>query len=119
EGFAAITADDADSRSIRDEGYFRVGMMRQHLGELKEAEAAYGESIVLLTQLAAEFPTESHYRHRLGVNYNQLGNLLRDTGRFKAAEKSYADAVGLLTQLDAEVTNSPGVPEDLAGRPPN
>ncbi|MCL6502733.1 MAG: protein kinase, partial [Pirellulales bacterium] len=33
EGFAAITANDAESRAIRAEGYFRVGLMRYRLGD--------------------------------------------------------------------------------------
>ena len=41
EGFASVTADVADSRAIRAEGYSRVGLMRYRLGELKEEEAAY------------------------------------------------------------------------------
>jgi serine/threonine protein kinase len=115
EGFAAITADDAESRSIREEGYFRVGLMRQHLGELKEAEAAYRESTALLRQLAAEFPTQPDYRHRLCLNCNQLGNVLRDKGHFKEAENSHAEALALLTQLHAEEPSAPGVRQDLAG----
>src|SRR5688572_21519521 len=47
EGFAAVTADDADSRAIRAEGYYRVGRMRYRLGELVEAEATYAPALAL------------------------------------------------------------------------
>jgi serine/threonine protein kinase len=40
EGFAAVTANDAEGRAIRAEGYRRVGVMRYRLGELKEAKTA-------------------------------------------------------------------------------
>jgi serine/threonine protein kinase/tetratricopeptide (TPR) repeat protein len=115
EGFAAITADDAESRSIREEGYFRVGKMRYHLGELKEAEAAFNESLALLKQLAAEFPDVPEYRHRLAVNHDVLGGLYSDTGRLKEAETAHADALVLLKQLAADIPASPGVRRDLAG----
>jgi tetratricopeptide (TPR) repeat protein len=115
EGLATVTADDAESRSIREEGLFRVGRMRHVLGELKEAETAYRESLALLKQLAAEFPAVPLHRRRLGLNYNQLGNVLRDTGRFDEAEMAFADGLAVLLQVAAEAGATPGVRQDLAG----
>src|SRR5262249_54873373 len=85
EGFAAITADDAESRAIRAEGFARVGVMRHRLGELKEAEAVYADALAIWKQLAADFPTRPKFRHELARSHYNLGNLLADTGRLKEA----------------------------------
>ena len=37
EVLVAVTGDDAESRAIRAEGYFRVGLIRHRLSELREA----------------------------------------------------------------------------------
>ena len=65
EGFAAITADDADSRAIRAEGYFRVGRMRYRLGELQGSGGGLRGRIGNRKQLAADFPTRPEFRQDL------------------------------------------------------
>jgi tetratricopeptide (TPR) repeat protein len=114
EGFAAITAEDADSRAIRAEGYFHVGRMRHNLGELKEAEAAYTDALATLNQLAADFPTRPEFRQRLVLSQSNLGLLLRDTGRLKEAEAAHADAVAIQKQLAADFPTRPEFREGLA-----
>jgi tetratricopeptide (TPR) repeat protein/tRNA A-37 threonylcarbamoyl transferase component Bud32 len=114
EGLAAITADDADSRAIRAEGYFRVSLMRHRLGELQEAEAAYREAIKLQQQLAAEFPNRPEFRQDLAISHNNLGVLLRDTGRLKEAEAAHRDALAIRKQLAAEFPNRPDYRHELA-----
>ncbi len=81
EGFAAITADDAESRLIRAEGHGRVARMRFHLGELEEAEHSYPSALAICKQLVADFPKVPEYRRALALNHNGLGNLLSNTGR--------------------------------------
>jgi tetratricopeptide (TPR) repeat protein len=115
EGFAAITANDADSRSIRAEGYFRVGRMRHRLGDLKDAEAAYRDALALRKQLAADFPTRPDYRQELAGSHHNLGVLLYQTGRPKEAEAAYRDALTLQKQLAADFPNQPDMQNDLAG----
>jgi tetratricopeptide (TPR) repeat protein len=86
EGFAAITADDAESRAIRAEGYHRVGLMRHRLGELREAETAFANALALWKQLAADFSTRPEFRQELARSNNNLGLLFRTTGRLTEAE---------------------------------
>ena len=113
EGFAAITANDADSRAIRGEGYFRVGLMRYRLGDLKEAEAAFRDALALQKQLAADFPTRPDFRQVLARTYGNLGNLLRDTGRLAEAEAAYRDALAIQKQLVAEFPTRPDFRQEL------
>src|SRR5262245_18633820 len=114
EGFAAVTADDAESRAIRAEGCHRVGLMRQRLGELKEAETAYGDALALYKQLAADFSTRPEFRHELARSYINLGNLLRETGRLKEAETAYGDALALQEQLAGDFPTRPEFRQKLA-----
>ncbi|GIW89846.1 MAG: hypothetical protein KatS3mg109_0278 [Pirellulaceae bacterium] len=114
EGFAAITANNADSRAIRAEGYFRVGTMRHRLGELQEAEAAYRDALVLNQQLAAEFPDHPDYRRQLAASYNNLGAVLYAMGRREEAEAAYRDALRLRQQLATELPNRPDHLQELA-----
>jgi tetratricopeptide (TPR) repeat protein len=113
EGFAAITANDADSRAIRGEGYFRVGLMRYRLGDLKEAEAAFRDALAIQKQLAADFPTRPDFRQQLARTYGNLGVLLRETGRLKEAEAVYRDALAIQKQLVAEFPTRPDFRQEL------
>src|SRR5206468_792000 len=56
EGFAAMTAEEAESRPNRAESYARLGRLLYNLGRLKEAETAYADALALRKQLAADFP---------------------------------------------------------------
>jgi tetratricopeptide (TPR) repeat protein len=114
EGFAAITAVDAESRSIRAEGRFRVGEMRHRLGELKEAEAAYADALAIQKRLAADFPTRLDFRQNLASCHHSLGNLLRTTGRPKEAGAAYADALAIQKRLAADFPNRPHFRQELA-----
>ena len=113
EGFAAITANDADSRAIRGEGYFRVGLMRYRLGDLKEAEAAFRDALALQKQLVAEFPIRPDFRQQLARTYGNLGVLLSATGRLQEAEAAYRDALAIQKQLVAEFPTRPDFRQEL------
>src|SRR5438046_1397049 len=73
DGFAAMTADDAESRAFRAEGYHRVGYMRHQLGERKEAEDSYAAALAILKQLVAEFPSRAEFRQALARSHYNLG----------------------------------------------
>src|SRR5262249_15808080 len=99
EGFAAIAADDVESRAIRGEGYLRVGRMRDRLGEPEEAETAYAAARDVYKELADEFPDRREFRQGLARSHNLLGGLLQDTMRLRLAEEAYATALALRSKL--------------------
>jgi serine/threonine protein kinase/tetratricopeptide (TPR) repeat protein len=115
EGFAALTADDAESRAIRAEGYARVGLMRYRLGELKEAETAYADALAIQKQLVADFPARPEFRHELASTHNKLGILLRNTGRPQEAETAFAEALAIQKGLAADFPARPEFRQALAG----
>ena len=114
EGFAALTADDAESRAIRAEGVYRVGRMRYHLGEMKEGETALADGLALYKQLAVEFPNRPEFRRELARSQHILGQLFFNTDRLKEAETAYADALAIQKPLVAEFPSGPEFRQELA-----
>jgi tetratricopeptide (TPR) repeat protein len=105
--FAAAKADDPLGRRGRAQGYSRVGLLNQRLGEYQDAETAYREALALDNDLAKDFPDQLDFRSDLAASYANLGNLLRDTGRPKDAEAAYRDALKLHQQLVAAAPDRP------------
>jgi tetratricopeptide (TPR) repeat protein len=105
--FAAAKADDPLGRQGRAQGYARVGLLHQRLGEYQDAETAYREAVALCDQLAKDFPDQLDFPSDLAASYTNLGNLLRDTGRPKEAEAAYRDALKLHQQLVAAAPERP------------
>jgi serine/threonine-protein kinase len=114
EGFAALTADDAESRAFRAEGHLRVAIVRDRLGEEKEAEAAYVEAIRWYEQLAREFPQRPEFRKDLGLAQSDLGVLLKHTGRLAQAETAFVESLAIRKQLVAECPTRPEYRRDVA-----
>jgi tetratricopeptide (TPR) repeat protein len=115
DAFAAIKADDAESRSARAEGRLRVANMRFSLGELQEAEKDFDQALSIRQQLAADSPSQPEFRHDLATSHNGRGVLLHTTGRLKDAEQDFEQALGILTQLAAGFPSRPEFREELAG----
>jgi len=114
EGFAALTADDAESRTIRAEGYGGVALMRYHLGEFREAETGYATELALYKQLAADFPNQVEFHENLARSHIRLGVLLYTTGRLQQAETSYGDGIAIQKRLAADFPAHPEFRQGLA-----
>jgi tetratricopeptide (TPR) repeat protein len=115
DAFAEIKGDGPDSRAVRAEGRYRVGLMRHRLGELEEAEKDYDQALSIRKQLVADTPSQPDFRHDLASSHNNRGVLLRDTGRLEEAEKDYDQALGLQKQLVDDFPSRPEFRQDLAG----
>jgi serine/threonine protein kinase/tetratricopeptide (TPR) repeat protein len=111
--FAAAKADDPDGRRARAAGYFRVGLIRHKLGDVKEAEAAYRDAAAIRKQLADDFPDRPEYLSELSGAYTNLGSLLRDTGRTEQAGSAYLEALAIDKQLTAAFPERPEYRRDL------
>jgi serine/threonine protein kinase len=107
DAFAAIKGDDAESRDVRAEGRYRVGNMRQTLGELREAEQDFDQALNIYEQLAVDFPSEPRYRQRLAGTYISRGYLLSDAGRLQKAEQDYDQALNIYKQLALDYPSEP------------
>jgi serine/threonine-protein kinase len=122
EGFAAFRGDNAESHAIRAEGYSYVSLVRNTLGEFREAEAANRAALRLYQQLAAEHP---EYREQLALNLANLGRLLQLNGQPKEAEATFRVALEQFQRFAAPAfrqgvaltQNGLGVLLQEAGRP--
>jgi tetratricopeptide (TPR) repeat protein len=114
DAFAAIQGDDADSRAVRAEGRWRVGLMRYRLGEQTEAGQDYDQAVSLYKQLAADFPSRPEFRYGLARSHRSRGVLLRYTSRLPEAEQDYGQAVSLCEQLAADFPADPDFRDELA-----
>ncbi len=102
EAFAAVAGNDAESRSIRAEGLYRVGLLRHRLGELDKAEQNYADAVELVQQLVSEFPSQPEYHQLLGMIHNSLGSMLASSGRLQEGERHFSAALSLRKKLVAD-----------------
>jgi serine/threonine protein kinase/tetratricopeptide (TPR) repeat protein len=114
DAFAQIKGDDPDSRAVRAEGRFRVGVMRYKLGELQEAEKDYDEAVSIWKQLVADCPTRPEFRQDLAISHNNRGVLIKDTRGLQEAEKDFDQALNIEKKLAADFTDRPEFRRHLA-----
>lgn len=114
EELAALGGNDWDSRTIRAEGYLRVGRMRYGLGELTEAEDAYRKAVEILEQLVDQSPGELQNRVNLSECLVNLGLILSDTGRLQEAETVFRRALDIYEQLVEQFPDRPELGQQRA-----
>jgi tetratricopeptide (TPR) repeat protein len=114
EALVALRGDTEESRTIRAEGYSRVGTLQERLGEWAEARASLEQARVLNQQLAADFPALPEYRNQLAANHNKLSAVLADLGKYAEAEAEFRQALELGKQLVAAFPTVPEYPSELA-----
>jgi serine/threonine protein kinase len=114
DAFAAINGDDAASLAVRAEGRYRVGLLRDRLGELAEAGQDYDQALIMLKQVAADFPSRPEFRRDLAWSHNARGNLLLHTGRLREAEQDFDQALTVQKQLAADFPSRPEYRQQLA-----
>jgi tetratricopeptide (TPR) repeat protein len=113
--FARQKSTDPEIRLGTGRAQLRVGEIQYRLGHGAEAEAAYGEAILLLDQLAGEHPVEPRYRSALAYAHNSLGFVLESTHRMPEAKPAYRSAITLLSKLMADHPDKPEYRAALAG----
>jgi serine/threonine protein kinase len=114
ENFALENQPDPKACHLKALAFRRVGELLQRLVRPAEAEEAYGYAVLLLQQLADEFPTQPTYHHELAVCYCDLGSMQRDTSQPEKAERALGHAQKLLEQLVKDDSASSDCWKDLA-----
>jgi serine/threonine protein kinase/tetratricopeptide (TPR) repeat protein len=102
EEFAADTGRDEESRAGAAAAFGRVGFIREALGQLRDAEAAWDRSRALYTALAGEFPRNPEHRQELARALQSLGVLYYHTGRPREAETVLREGRDLYRRLADE-----------------
>jgi serine/threonine protein kinase len=114
EEFAADTGQDEETQVGVAHAFWRVGMIRERLGQRKEAEAAWIRCRDLHVSLAADFPGNPIYRRKLARVYNSLDDLYSFMGQPREAEVASGQALVICRQLAADFPDEPDHRQDLA-----
>jgi serine/threonine protein kinase len=114
EAFTQQEGDTPEARALQARGYFKVATLRQRLGERGEAEVAYRRSLVILEELAGEFPQTAAYRADLARGHSGLATLLEEFGRHADAETACRRAEAIYDKLAAEFATVPAYRRNLA-----
>lgn len=108
EEFAADTGQEEESRAGVAQAYLRVGYIRDQLGQLKAAEAAWERSRDLYASLHADFPAVPAYHQGLAETHHYLAWLYRTTERNTLAEAACHQSLAINRQLAARFPEEPG-----------
>lgn len=110
--FSAAEGSSEQTRSIRAEGYVEVAKLRFRLGQREEAIADWRETLSLYERLAADFPGNGAYRHKLALQHKQIGFLLNAYS--VEGKRHLAVSCELLRNLTIEYPDVPEYLESLA-----
>ena len=92
-----FSEEDQKRLSNMGKNFLNYGCIRDRENKLKEAEAAYKESLVIQRKLAKANP--EMYLPDLSLPYHNLGTLYYRTNRLKEAETMYNEALRTRRQL--------------------
>jgi serine/threonine protein kinase/tetratricopeptide (TPR) repeat protein len=87
EEFVKQEQDDPELEYDRAKVFGRLGMIRQEMGEIKEAMASYEQAQALFRRLAESYPDIRKYRWNFARSYHSIGTLFLEMRRFDEAEK--------------------------------
>ncbi len=93
---ARVHSDDPRHRQYLALTINDQGNLLRDMGQLKEAEKAFQESLTIRKQLADDFPTEPRYLSELGSQYGNLGMALMYQRRFAEAEVALREGQAIL-----------------------
>ena len=102
EEFTREEGTSKPARTLRAEGFVRVGTMRARFGELAEAEADFRHALALTEGLAREFPNDSSHPENMADIFHRLSNVLGSRGRRPEAEAAARQAVAIYHRLSIE-----------------
>ncbi|MGB0097918.1 MAG: tetratricopeptide repeat protein, partial [Solirubrobacteraceae bacterium] len=71
------------------------GDLMRALGDTKQAERFYRDSLAIRERLAQADPSDAGAQRDLSVSYERLGDLMRALGDTKQAERHYRDQLAI------------------------
>lgn len=99
EEFAVAGGETPESKTSQLDGLFRLANIHVRLGQTREAERAYRESLALCLQLTSENRDVREYQENLALIRSNLGNLLSDLGQQTEAESMLRAALPIQIRL--------------------
>jgi serine/threonine protein kinase/tetratricopeptide (TPR) repeat protein len=114
EALAAQKGGGRESRAIRAEGLFRVGLLRMRLGEGDPARDAFRDALAGYRQLGEDFPFDPSYRLAAAKACTNLGLLLLDRGEWDESEGMQRESLAIGERLLAEFPADPNCRDMVA-----
>jgi serine/threonine protein kinase/tetratricopeptide (TPR) repeat protein len=111
---AGESSKDPRVRFETAKAYARIAEIQHHLGEIGEAEKAYGQAVPILQGLVDGFPLEADYAKELAEALHSLGILWGDLGQLEDEEKAHLRALDLQRKLAQDHPAVPAYRRDLA-----
>jgi serine/threonine protein kinase/uncharacterized protein HemY len=115
EEFVRQKEGEKDLETDRGRAYYMLAMLREQLGESKQALADYERAGAIFARLATDFLGLPVERQVLAYSHNAAGNVFRRLGDLEEAEKAYARAVNIQEKLAQEFQADPHYRLELAG----
>jgi tetratricopeptide (TPR) repeat protein len=100
--YLAFARQNGTSRAFRfkmGRAYYRVGQIREHLGQYAAAQAAFRQAARICRRLAAEFPGRPDYLWQTAECYTGRGVALDFAGRVKEARRVYRRVLVIAERL--------------------
>jgi eukaryotic-like serine/threonine-protein kinase len=114
ERFAEQNSDDPGVRFEMSRAHSRAGAIHTALLRHARAKQAYGQSLALAEQLAADYPEEPKYRANLGQILMDMAGGLDNLGEHEETKAYSQRAFDLRKQLAAEYPKVIAYRQDLA-----
>ncbi len=103
--FQQSSPDAIDTAHQQGVQMFRIGVITQQLGELRDALHSYDDAARFWTQAHQANPVEPLYRYNLSLAHYNLGLIHRDLGEDEKALHHYSQAKQFAETLDQEFPN--------------
>ncbi|MFO1051055.1 MAG: serine/threonine-protein kinase [Planctomycetota bacterium] len=114
ERFAAQQGDGEQSRAIRVEGQFRVGLLHMQLEERDQALGALRASLGGFRGLASDYPEEPNYRFCAAKALSNLSILLRELGKWQESSDMENESLAITRSLAETFPDVPDYPHSIA-----
>jgi eukaryotic-like serine/threonine-protein kinase len=116
--FEEFVRQRGDDPAVRDDlayAHYRLGFLREEMGEHAAALRDFTAAREIYARLAARDPARPGYRQGLADSLNVLGRLHGTMGHAAQAEAAYRESVALLAALAARYPAVPTYRRNLAG----
>jgi serine/threonine protein kinase/tetratricopeptide (TPR) repeat protein len=114
EKFAKEERDDPEQAAERGRAYYRLGQVRDLLGEGEKAQSDFRKMETIFAQLVDSHPKVGDYRRYLALSHYGLADSLTKAAQYKESDQPRRAALKIQKQLVAEYPTVPEYRKELA-----
>jgi tetratricopeptide (TPR) repeat protein len=114
EQFAREKSDDPEQAAERGRAYYRLGQVRELLGEGEKARSDFRQMETIFAQLAGSHAEVPEYRRYLALSHYALADSLTRAAQYKDSDQPRRAALAIQEKLVAEYPRVPEYRKELA-----